>query len=226
MKKLNKIYIKILKDIWNNGIEVNPRGMKTKELLSYSFILKNPKNRIITIENFETNTNYAEIEYQWYLSGKNTIDFHPLLKKIWNKYSDDGITVNSAYGYQIFGNDKKVNINQWEWIKEELRKDSNSRRCIININLPHFKNHDSKDIPCTCYFQILVRNNKLHWITTMRSQDIFLGFRNDIYCFTRLQEKLSEELNISLGNYYHFVGSIHLYENQFEKVKQLLRKNE
>jgi len=40
-----------------------------------------------------------------------------------------------------------------------------------------------------------------------------------------LQKRLAKELNIELGKYYHFAGSLHLYENQFKKVKELL-KNE
>lgn len=79
----------------------------------------------------------------------------------------------------------------------------------------------TKDFPCTMYFQIFIRNNKLHWITNMRSQDIYYGMRNDIYCFTELQKLLTKELDLELGKYYHHCGSLHLYESQWNKMIKL-----
>ena len=216
MKTFNEIYLEILKDLWYNGIEVSPRSIKCKELLSYKIILENPKDRIITIPEFTTNLKYAETEYKWYCSGNNEIDFDPLIKKIWEKYSDNGKTAASGYGKQI--------QEQWQWIIDELKHDKESRRCIININLPEHKIHITKDVPCTIAFQILLRNNKLNWITFIRSNDIIKGIRNDIYCFTKLQEKLASELKVEIGNYTHFIGSIHLYSEDYEKVENILKK--
>lgn len=211
---LNQLYFKILEDLWYDGEEVIPRGFKCKELINYNFILEDSNDNIITLEGFKTNINYAEVEYKWYCSGDNKINFDSLIKKIWEKYSDDGITAASGYGKQIF--------SQWRWIINELKQDKDSRRCVININLPQHKNHISKDIPCTVSFQILIRNNKLIWITTMRSNDVVKGLRNDIYCFTKLQQRLANELNVKVGKYIHNVGSIHLYEIDYEKTKKLL----
>ncbi len=218
--KINTLYKQILKDIWENGIESSPRGMKIKELLAYNIILDDPNDNIITIRGFETNLKYAKEELRWYKSGQSNINFSPLIKKIWEKYSDDGQTVNSNYGVYMFN----PKFNQWEWIKTKLKKDPNSRQAIININQFYHKKTSTKDFPCTIYCQIFIRDNKLHWITNMRSNYIFFGFRNDLYFFTELQKQLARELNLKLGKYYHFAGSLHLYESQFDKVKILFKK--
>lgn len=221
--KFNEIYKELLKQIWFNGIETNPRNMKCKELIGISFILEDPNDNIITIPNFETNLNYAKNEFAWYLSGTDRIDFNEKIQKIWIKYSDDGITVNSNYGNRIYGN-KKGFINQWEWIKEKLKNDSSSRQCVFNINCIEDKFKETKDFPCTMYAQVFIRENKLYWLTNMRSNDIFFGTRNDVYCFTEWQKLLANELKIDLGSYIHFTGSIHLYENCYSKVEKLLEE--
>lgn len=218
---LNDLYKKTLENIWINGKESSPRSMKIKELMAHTLVLDNPKDNIITIPEFETNLNYAKEELEWYKSGRNDIKFSPLIKKVWEKYSDDKKTVNSAYGFYMFNNKFK----QWDWIKNKLKEDLDTRQAVININQFYHKNDLTKDFPCTIYCQVLVRDKKLNWITNMRSNDIYLGFRNDLYCFTELQQKLAKELNLELGSYYHFASSLHLYEQQFEKVKNLLKND-
>jgi thymidylate synthase len=213
---INEIYQQMLEDIYINGFEIQPRGFKCKELMAYAVVLEDPCDRVITLKGFETNVKYAETEYKWYCSGSNRIDWHPLIKKIWEKYSDDGVTTNSAYGYRIFKSD------QWLQCRTLLCFDNDTRRAVINIGLPRDK-LAIKDQPCTLTMQFLIRNNKLHLIVSMRSNDAYLGFRNDVYCFTKLQERMANEIGISLGRYCHIVGSMHLYEHDYDKVKKLLK---
>lgn len=228
MKNINTIYKDLLSEVWNEGLETSPRGKKILELIGKKIIL-DPDDCIITLENFETNLHYATIESAWYESGMNSIDFHPLITKIWSKYSDDGKTVNSAYGYYIFNAEHfyKENLqikSQWSWVKEKLKQDPESRQAVININnISHKKNINTKDFPCTIALQFFIRNNQLDMIVMMRSNDLFYGFRNDIYCFSQLQKQMAEELNVELGQYIHFASSLHLYEGQFAAVNDLLK---
>jgi thymidylate synthase len=171
-------------------------------------------------------------ELNWYESGSSRIDYSPLIEKVWKKYSDNGKNVQSAYGQYIFP--ERVNtkeeglMSQWDWIKKVLIFDKDSRRELININGEKNKEIiNTNDFPCTISLQFLIRNNKLHLITHMRSNDIFFGFRNDLYTFTKLQMRMCRELSVyyndlTLGQYTHIVNSMHLYEEQFEKVKDLI----
>jgi thymidylate synthase len=221
MKTINEIYKNAVIDVYNNGFTTKPRGMLVKELLAYSLVI-DPKDNIIALPGFETNVAYAKEELEWYLSGTNRIDWSPKIQKIWAKYSDDGITVNSNYGHRIFGNYERMPINQWEWVKNKLIEDPDSRQAVININNAFDKERNSKDVPCTVYLQAFIRDNALHFIGNMRSNDIFFGFRNDVYCFTELQKKMAQELGIKVGNYYHFAGSLHMYEKDFQKAEKLI----
>jgi thymidylate synthase len=68
--------------------------------------------------------------------------------------------------------------------------------------------------------QFLMRNDKLHAITTMRSNDAWLGFPLDIYQFTLFQRIVAAAIHTSLGLYVHNVGSMHLYSRDYDVAKQ------
>jgi len=220
---LNDTYRALLIAATTNGIETSPRGMLTRELIAARVEI-DPNDNIITLPGFETNLEYAKAELEWYLSGTNKFKALGKFSKVWEKFSDDGETVNSAYGYQIYGNHPAVGIDQMKWVEDELRKDPDSRRAVVNINLPSHKDHHSKDLPCTIALEYLIRGGKLHAITYMRSNDIYFGFRNDIYCFTELQKILAKKLGIEAGTYFHIAGSLHIYKKQMDKVREVLLK--
>jgi hypothetical protein len=75
------------------------------------------------------------------------------------------------------------------------------------------------DIPCTLSVQFLVRAGRLHAVTQMRSNDIWLGTPYDIFAITSLQRLIADELSLSYGEYVHNVGSMHLYSRDREKAR-------
>jgi thymidylate synthase len=56
----------------------------------------------------------------------------------------------------------------------------------------------------------------------MRSNDAFIGLPHDVFCFTMLQEMVARILGVELGQYRHFVGSMHLYDDNRLAVRQYL----
>jgi len=76
-----------------------------------------------------------------------------------------------------------------------------------------------KDIPCTNTIQYLVREDRLHTVVSMRSNDAWLGLVHDVFAFTMLQEIVARALGIEVGTYFHFVASLHLYTNTIESAR-------
>lgn len=220
METFDEVYLKLLTDVYDKGTETSPRGFKIKELLNYSFSI-DPSDNIVTLPGFETNVGYAKDELEWYYSGSNRIDFSPRIQRVWSKYSDDGETVNSNYGHRVFGH-KQGYLNQWDWVKQKLVSDTDSRQAVINVNDVSDKFSETKDFPCTMYIQVFNRDDALHWLTSMRSNDAVLGVRNDVYCFSEMQKRMAAELGLRAGTYMHHAGSMHLYEKDFDKTKRLL----
>lgn len=160
-------------------------------------------------------------ELLWYLSGSNELEFIKYYLNIYLKSSDDGTTVNGAYGPRLIS--MHGYINQIENVIKLLKERPNTRRAVIQIfDAKDLINIDSKDIPCTISLQFLIREKKLHLFASMRSNDIFLGLPHDIFCFTMLQEIIACELNVGLGEYNHFVSSLHLYTKSLESARNYI----
>jgi len=153
-------------------------------------------------------------------------------------YSDDGKTLNSAYGFRLKGRfvgDGCPYMSQWDVAKKTLLSDSDSRRCVLHINEPEDQ-HDavsegSKDVPCTLSLQFFIRNNRLDLHVHMRSNDVMWGLTYDLFSFTLFQECMMLELrkeekfkDLQLGRYYHTAGSLHVYEQHFQQAMDIVNE--
>lgn len=191
----------------------------THELNNMQFTLTNPKNNLSLSRSgskYGLSLSYALGELIWYLSGDNSTRFISNFGSLWKRISDNGVTNNSAYGYLI---QHKHGFNQLKLMYDILVDDPNSRRAVININTPHKEVIETKDEPCTISIQFFLRQGKLNATTVMRSNDIWFGTPYDVIYFTTLQQILAKELNVELGTYTHFAGSLHVYDSVFEDVK-------
>ena len=204
-----------LTDVWNtwysrlsiqNKDDSSRDGAVCGEILNAVTVLNDPTQNILKSDIRKLPMRYAIGELLWYLSGSNKLKDIKMYSKAWENLSDDGETVNSAYGYRI---GKKFGFNQWEHVVNLLRKDPNSRQAVIHIK--DASNEPTKDLPCTVCLQYLIRDGKLHATTYMRSNDIWLGFPYDVFSFTCMQIILAFELGVEVGEYTHIAGSLHLY---------------
>jgi thymidylate synthase len=158
------------------------------------------------------------------MSGNSTTAWISRYAPFWKNITDDGVNANSAYGSRIFHRHPRIasgNIVQWNYIKEELQKDPDSRRAVIHIRTPNDSIVDSKDVPCTLSLQFFVRDNKLHLHVSMRSSDIILGLAYDVPAFTIMQEVMANELGVGLGHYVHTSNSLHCYEKDFKMLQDI-----
>ena len=202
-----------------------PRGMKVKEKLGVRFKIKDPLDRLPYVPARNFSVTYVIGELLWYLSGDNKTEWISNYSSFWSKISDDGETANSAYGARIFKSHDRIagsQLVQWNYVKEELRRDPDSRRAVIHIRSPWDSTHAKLDVPCTLTLQFFIRENKLHMVVNMRSSDLILGIAYDIPAFTIFQELLARELGVGIGEYTHMSNSLHIYERHFEMVEEML----
>ena len=207
----------------------SPRGMKIKEKLGVQFRIKNVQDRLPYIEARNFSLSYFVAETLWYMSGSNSTEWISRYASFWKEISDDGKTANSAYGARIFKLHPRIadgGLNQWEYVKGELRRDPDSRRAVIHIRTPDDSLHAVKDVPCTLALQFFIREGKLHLHVNMRSSDIILGIAYDVPAFTTMQEVLANELSVELGEYVHTSNSLHCYERDFEMLDAIARSSD
>lgn len=224
-RSFNDAYIELIHDVYRLYDHIShPRGMEVREILAQGFIVSNPRNRLPFIKERKFNVAYYVAETLFYLLGKNDLEWIAEYSAFWNNVSDDGTTVNSAYGHRIFKNEFNGR-SQWDYVIEELTRDPDSRRAVVHIRLPGDSKHESRDVPCTISLSYMIRNNELHAFTNMRSTDLIFGLGNDFPAFSTFQELLALQLNVGLGNHYFMTNSLHVYSRHYEMCKLICEKN-
>lgn len=194
------------------GEIVESRIGKTKHLTDMTIVIQNPHNNVCLNPTRNLSLKYMLGEIHWYMSGSNKVADIAKYAKMWNDLTDDGETVNSAYGYRIF---HQFGFNQLEYCVEKLRKNPHDRQAVIHIKTPD--NKQTKDTPCTCHIQFTCYQGRLNAHVYMRSNDIWLGLPYDVAFFTCLQQLVADRVGLPCGRYYHTVGDLHLYEKHWNK---------
>lgn len=183
----------------------------TKALLNQGFYLDDPMSNLITFEFRNWKIAYAEKEWLWYLSENPSAEEISKSAPIWRQHMDSTGNVNSNYGYQWSRG------NQIEYVVQELKRNPLSRRALLSIYDAKENIMYSKDTPCTLNIGFTIANNRLNMNVMMRSNDLWYGFCNDQYCFSKLQQLIANRLSIEVGWYYHFSNNLHLYSNKLNK---------
>ena len=184
----------------------------TKALFNVGFYITNPlDNKIINRER-NWKQEYAEAEWQWYLSGNRNISelgkLYGKIPEIWKRMADDKGNVNSNYGWQWKRN------AQLDMVIETLKQKTETRQAAISIYDGKEITDYAHDTPCTYAVQFTMLHGRLDMCVTMRSNDLWYGFCNDQYCFSMLQGLVAYELNVEPGVYYHFAHNMHLYNDK------------
>lgn len=207
-KNANDAFCYMCYHIRDNGIQIQ----NTKAVLNEGFYITNPIDNEITASWRSWKKSYADIEWEWYLSKNRSVKEIKKHAKIWDKMHNGDNIVNSNYGYQWSRN------NQLDFVINELTNHPESRRAVLTIYDGKDHIDHNYDTPCTLNIIFNIVNSKLNMSVLMRSNDLWFGFCNDQYCFSKLQELVAKSLNIEIGWYYHFVNNLHLYNKHHEKL--------
>lgn len=245
-KTFDEIYHRLLLQLSESPEFVcSPRGQTIKENLVTTLELKDPRARLLTSVSRKADYGFAVGEFLWYWNGNRDLSTLLYYNKRADQFSNDGATVNSAYGYRLrqrgvfAGVDKHVygsGGTQWETCVKTLVDDPDSRRAVMIINMPEDEREaivcGSKDVPCTLSLQFFIRDGRLDLHVLMRSNDVVWGLTYDLFSFTLFQECMLLELQkhkglekIALGTYYHTAGSMHLYERHFDLAKEIVAES-
>ena len=218
---VNEAYKRLSIELLTNGIRISPRHAPTLELTNVQLQILYPAARFITFRSRAMDMRYCVGELCFFLSGSTSLNFINRYSKFWNKVSDDGQTINSAYGNRLF----YQRPNSLDYAVNTLKTDINSRKAVM----PIYQLSDSKpslDNPCTMFLQFLIRDDLLDCYTFMRSNDAWLGVPYDIAFFTTVQEIALVKLkafypSLRLGTYYHTVTSMHAYERDLDGLENV-----
>ena len=211
------------KELRNENFTIDRSGAKTIEMIGANFYADEPA--IFGTPNQE----YIEAELEWYDSKSTNIydiygeDRQP--PQAWLYSANDHGEINSNYGHLIWS---KKYFKQYDKVLNELMKNPDSRRACMVYNRPsiwhEYKENGKNDFICTNAVTYYIRDNELHAVVQMRSNDVIFGYRNDHAWQKHVFDLLRDDLyfngmNLEEGNIHWQVQNLHVYERHFDLVK-------
>ena len=167
----------------DNYIEQDSRNGKTLELNEpLTTVYQNPWERVLFCTKRDANPFFHFIESLWMLNGNNDLAPLTYFVKSMKDFSDDGRTLNAAYGNRwrsYFGED------QIEQIIDILIKNPDDRRAVLQMWGIKDLADKSLDVPCNTNIYFKIRNGQSvialtiwYGVLMVLMQYICLSFRN------------------------------------------------
>lgn len=163
------------------------------------------------------NQDYIDREKRWYNSmSLNVNDIPGGTPEIWKRCATPDGRINSNYGWAIHHH---ANGSQYDNVRNELKRDPNSRRGVMIYTRPSMhvdQNVDGmQDFMCTNTVQYFIRDGRLHCLVNMRSNDAVFGYNNDWPWQAHVLHLLAVDLGVYPGDTWWCAGSLHVYERHF-----------
>jgi len=221
--EIDQVRSYFINELRNENFTIDRSGAKTIEMIGANFYADEPAI-------FGTpNQDYIEAELRWYDSKSTNIydiygeDRDP--PQAWLYSANDHGEINSNYGHLIWS---KKYFKQYDKVLNELMKNPDSRRACMVYNRPsiwhEYKENGKNDFICTNAVTYYIRNNELHAVVQMRSNDVIFGYRNDYAWQKHVFDLLRDDLyfngmHLEEGNIHWQVQNLHVYERHFDLVR-------
>jgi thymidylate synthase len=247
MGQYDILYRGLVLDIVNEGVWDKDQNVRTKwidgtpaytkSVISKQIILDNSDVPILTTKRVPWKS--AIHELIWFYI-KRTSDVAYLREnnvKIWEEWTRKNNTIGKAYGYQLgkrlqtgerliplpdnadsaYGTLPVYGDNQVQKLINGLKNDPASRRHIISL----WNIDDAWDMalqPCVWHSQWLIKQDKLHLIVGIRSNDIGLGNPFNVFQYYVLQRMIAQVTGYELGTLTFNINDAHIYERHLDKM--------
>lgn len=212
----------IERDIMEMGIKVHPHSMQnknvrgddnfsTKEVQNYSFAILDTADKDTMVGECLEWCN-AEFTERIDPNCVNPGEAYKIRKDVWTPF----LTKDNEFDYTY---SERINtFDQLNRVIEELKANPDTRQAIIHIHYPHdVMSFQKARIPCSMYYQLMLRRGKLDIIYNMRSSDFDTHFRNDIWNAAELRDYIASKIKKPTGMLFMNVGSLHRYKNYTKK---------
>jgi thymidylate synthase len=215
---LDDVLIQLYEKLSGSALRNKGSRGDTLELLGVSIRIFRPRARISRSEN-RGKPSSALGELLWYLAGSDRLDFIEPYVREYKRDADDGV-LYGAYDPGLFAMRGKV--DQLQSVTALLKQRPGSRRAVVQLFNAEDIASEHKAIPCTATLQFHLHDGQLHLSVTLRSNDAYWGLPHDVFCFTMIQEMMARRLGVELGEYYRYVGSMHVYVDHLDKIGEYL----
>lgn len=206
-------YSILTNELRNNGKFIMSRNEPTLELLNVSVEINNPRDRIIPIKNFKKPFILQEAYDILNSNDPRVIHSKQMLEKTMGDSSDP----------MFFGNELRQAFSRWSLRKllERFIKDKYTRKAVLTLG----NRRNTKHTPCMIYSHFIIRDNKLYMTSETRGTAISMGFTNDIYFLTLMQEIMLGWIKeyypeVKMGTFLYKTVSMHTYIENMPEIKE------
>lgn len=240
----------IRREVYEMGTIVRPKSMQnkniegdinfeTREILNYSYCLLtlNREEYLFngTQTDIETTKKWAIAEFNERVNPArlNPGEAWKIRKEIWEEFLVNG-KFDYAYGERMNfcpGGEEEDEIGNLERVIEELLRNPDTRQGILPIwDLEKDGAYigGKRRVPCSMYYQLIIRENRLHIIYNQRSADVVTHFGNDVFLAWQLKEYITQVLrskgmnDLKPGYLYHNIASLHSYRKDWDILKNCI----
>lgn len=244
------------RDLWEMGKQAKPKtyqnkvienldDFQTKELICEQYCLTSLKHPEYLFA-YTKSKNWAEAEFAERINPEmvNPGEAYKLRPEMWEQFLVDGkfdYTYGERFNQVVDYHGQKMPI--LKAIAKQLANDPDTRKavlpvygsfrsnpftekvsCVVDID----RMDGSARIPCSMYFDFLLRDGKLNICYHQRSSDFVQHFGNDVYLAWNLMEFMVQLVNeeftdeqdcINPGYMYHTIDSLHSYKKDWVYLK-------
>lgn len=216
---IDSMWMGALDDLSAHGTKSPSRAGDMKaEVVGWCARLLNPALNFLANSRRALDPVYAAAELLWYMSREDNVAGIVPYAPQYARFAEGDGKAFGAYGRRLANNANSEDLLNYAMMR--LRSDMSTRQCVVSLWNPRDLMERKNDIPCTVCWQFIVRQERLHMLVYMRSNDVWLGLPYDVFCFTSVQAMMAKELGVKLGEYVHNVGSLHLYEKNAVAAKE------
>jgi len=192
----------------------------TKEVIGYCFTVLSHDRLDDMLDLFrkvplETAKSYIATELEDRVSG---LSLNP--GNAWQLRADTWEQFMRKHGNQRFSYTYPERMyNRVSSVVQELKTNPGTRQAIVDVyrgdlDMPNWGG--TARIPCTMYYQFLLRNEGLNMIYTIRSNDLLEHFCYDLALAGGLQEYVAHQIGKEVGDLIYFIGSLHAYKKDLD----------
>lgn len=147
-----------------------------------------------------------------------------LRKDVWEQFLVDKEEVNEEGDVKIrkvfdYTYSERI-YPQLQRVINELRERPQTRQAIISLHNSHLDCHvmGKNRVPCSMYYQYMIRDGKLDVIYVMRSSDFATHFQNDIWLADELRNYIAKMIGLKPGKFIMMVDSLHIYKKDWDEL--------
>lgn len=208
----------------NNGtLQETRNGKAYVSPVPVTTIYQKPTNRVLLNQTRDANPFFHLFEALWMLTGDDQVAFPGRFAKQLYQYSDDGVTLNGAYGARWRRAGHDCTIDQLDEVVGKLMDNPYDRRVVMSMWDPEYDLGASKDVCCNLAVKFSSQDGvTLDMFVFNRSNDIIWGaYGANAVHFSVLMEYVALASGLRVGKYYQISTDYHMYRDTFDKMKDV-----